>query len=102
MGKLLVYPREEQTKSEVEDTIYERARHLHTVVVKQIKFTQSSLSQIKYMNDLTHLLQKFQKTLDILCPRHYFYKLQQHHRNCLRFETALKNTMFQIQMNTTN
>lgn len=61
-----------------------------------------SLSQIKYMNDLTHLLQNFQKTLDILSPRHYFYKLQQHHRNCLRFETALKNTMYQIQMNTTN
>ena len=63
-----------------------------------------SLSQIKYMYDLTYLLQNFQKTLDILCPRHYFYKLQQHHRNCLRFETALKNTciMYQIQMNTTN
>lgn len=102
MGKLLVYPREEQTKSEVEHTIYDRARHLHTVVVKQIKLTKSSLSQIKYMYDLTYLLQKFQKTLDILCPKHYFYKLQQHHRNCLRFETALKNTMYQIQMNTTN
>ena len=44
MGKLLVNPREEQTKSEVEDTISERARHLHTVVVKQIKFTKLSLS----------------------------------------------------------